>query len=236
MLVVHGNHEIIDVLGDFRYATKGAYASALGTRRRSARSSSKNSEKRTRRSGDAERQPGSVARACFRACPRLFLPGGEMAIRMAKNPTVLQVGDTVFAHAGIDMRVVEYGFQALNDDVAAWMAGVKSALPPNMVSRRRASCGRASTAAPGRRRYRRGVRLPPPGRGAGRGRRKRLVVGHTPQQGASRAGAAAGSGARTSASRAASAAPAAGDRRFVPADASACSPRDTRTDELSRTQ
>ena len=35
-------------------------------------------------------------------------------MRMAKNPTVLQVGDTVFAHAGIDMRVVEYGFQALN--------------------------------------------------------------------------------------------------------------------------
>ena len=52
----------------------------------------------------------------------LFLPGGEMALRMAKNPTVLQVGDTVFAHAGIDMRAVEYGFQALNDDVAAWIA------------------------------------------------------------------------------------------------------------------
>jgi len=36
----------------------------------------------------------------------LFLPGGEMAMKMASNPTVLQVGDTVFAHAGIDMSTV----------------------------------------------------------------------------------------------------------------------------------
>ena len=76
----------------------------------------------------------------------LFLPGGEMAVKMASNPTVLQVGDTVFAHAGIDKSTVEYGFQRLNDEVAAWMTG-KSSTPPNRCWRRRAWCGRAITAA-----------------------------------------------------------------------------------------
>ena len=63
---------------------------------------------------------------------QLFLPGGEMAVKMAVNPTVLQVGDTVFAHAGIDSSTVDYGFQRLNDEVAAWMVG-KTSTPPKQV-------------------------------------------------------------------------------------------------------
>ena len=31
---------------------------------------------------------------------QLFLPGGEMAVKMAVNPTVLQVGDTVLLTPG----------------------------------------------------------------------------------------------------------------------------------------
>ena len=49
--------------------------------------------------------------AGIRARNQLFLPGGEMAMKMASNPTVLQVGDTVFAHAGITSDHVDYGFQ-----------------------------------------------------------------------------------------------------------------------------
>ena len=56
--------------------------------------------------------PGGVnPETCMGVLARrdLFLPGGEMAVRLASNPTVLQVGDTVFAHAGIDKSTVEYG-------------------------------------------------------------------------------------------------------------------------------
>ena len=59
------------------------------------------------------------------------LPGGEMAVKMV-NPTVLQVGDTVFAHARIDSSTVDYGFQRLNDEVAAWIMG-KTSTPPKQV-------------------------------------------------------------------------------------------------------
>ena len=183
VLVVHGNHEIMNVLGDFRYATKGAYAEC-------ARYAEAKRNKQIEKLGSENvpplpEVPNDVNPETYRgvlARRDLFLPGGEMALKMAKNPTVLQVGDTVFAHAGIDMRAVEYGFQALNDDVAAWMAGVKKT-PPNMVLEEKgvvwtreyggADAGVTAEASACRRL---GEALDAVGA-------KRLVVGHTPQQG-----------------------------------------------------
>ena len=192
VLVVHGNHEIMNVLGDFRYATKGAYAEC-------ARYAEAKRQKLVEKLGEENapplpETPEDVNPETYRgvlARRDLFLPGGEMALRMAKNPTVLQVGDTVFAHAGIDMRAVEYGFQALNDDVAAWMAGVKKT-PPNMVLEEKgvvwtreyggADAGVTAEASACRRL---GEALDAVGA-------KRLVVGHTPQQG----GVSSGCGGR----------------------------------------
>ena len=192
VLVVHGNHEIMNVLGDFRYATKGAYAEC-------ARYAEAKRQKLVEKLGEENapplpETPEDVNPETYRgvlARRDLFLPGGEMAMRMAKNPTVLQVGDTVFAHAGIDMRAVEYGFQALNDDVAAWMAGVKKT-PPNMVLEEKgvvwtreyggADAGVTAEASACRRL---GEALDAVGA-------KRLVVGHTPQQG----GVSSGCGGR----------------------------------------
>jgi len=192
VLVVHGNHEIMNVLGDFRYATKGAYAEC-------ARYAEAKRQKLVEKLGEENapplpETPEDVNPETYRgvlARRDLFLPGGEMALRMAKNPTVLQVGDTVLAHAGIDMRAVEYGFQALNDDVAAWMAGVKKT-PPNMVLEEKgvvwtreyggADAGVTAEASACRRL---GEALDAVGA-------KRLVVGHTPQQG----GVSSGCGGR----------------------------------------
>ena len=112
----------------------------------------------------------------------LFLPGGEMAVKMASNPTVLQVGDTVFAHAGITENHVDYGFQRLNNEVAGgWW--VRTLSPSKHVLEEKgvvwtrdyggAVCGNKSEAAACKRldilAHRRA--------GA-----KRPIVGHTPQQ------------------------------------------------------
>lgn len=182
VFVVHGNHEIMNVLGDFRYATKGAYGEC-------ARWADAKREKQIAKVGEENVEPlpeipkdvnpetymGVLARR------DLFLPGGEMAMKMANNPTVLQVGDTVFAHAGIDMNTVEYGFQQLNNDVAAWMSGSKKT-PPKMVLEEKgvvwtrdyggADAGITAEASACRRL---GEALDAVGA-------KRLVVGHTPQQ------------------------------------------------------
>jgi len=183
VLVVHGNHEIMNVLGDFRYATKGAYAEC-------ARYAEAKRMKQIEKLGvenvpPLPEVPNDVNPETYRgvlARRELFLPGGEMALKMARNPTVLQVGDTVFAHAGIDMNTVEYGFQELNDDVAAWMAGAKKN-PPKMVLEEKgvvwtrdyggADAGVTAEATACRRL---GEALDAVGA-------KRLIVGHTPQQG-----------------------------------------------------
>ena len=182
VLVTHGNHEIMNVLGDFRYATKGAYGEcARYAAKARAREIAKYGEENVAPLPDIpdgvnpETYMGVLARR------QLFLPGGEMAVKMAVNPTVLQVGDTVFAHAGIDSSTVDYGFQRLNDEVAAWMVG-KTSTPPKQVLEEKgvvwtreyggADAGVTAEATACRRL---GEALDATGA-------KRLIVGHTPQQ------------------------------------------------------
>ena len=56
-----------------------------------------------------------------RARLALYTPGQPMAIELSKNPTVLVVNDTVFAHGGLLPEHVEYGIETINAEVAAWM-------------------------------------------------------------------------------------------------------------------
>lgn len=46
-----------------------------------------------------------------------------MARELAKNPTVLVVNDTVFAHGGLLPIHVNYGLERINAEMAAWMRG-----------------------------------------------------------------------------------------------------------------
>jgi hypothetical protein len=56
-----------------------------------------------------------------RARLALFCPGQPMALELSKNPTVLIVNDTVFAHGSLMPRHVNYGIERINAEVAAWM-------------------------------------------------------------------------------------------------------------------
>jgi len=53
----------------------------------------------------------------------LYSPGGLVAKELAKNPTVLIVNDTVFAHGGLLPIHVNYGLERINAEMAAWMRG-----------------------------------------------------------------------------------------------------------------
>lgn len=102
--MLNGNHESLNVCGDFRYVTPGAFAeSALYA-------------------GLSESDLKDwqlVAKVRY----SLFKPGGDLAREFARNPTVLVVNDTVFAHGGLLPTHVEYGIERLNAEVAAWMRG-----------------------------------------------------------------------------------------------------------------
>lgn len=59
----------------------------------------------------------------MRARLALYTPGQPMAVELSKNPTVLVVNDTVFAHGGLLPIHVQYGIEKINAEVAAWMRG-----------------------------------------------------------------------------------------------------------------
>eukprot|EP00798_Chlamydomonas_sp_ICE-L_P008041 gene8041-1275_t len=100
--MLNGNHESLNVCGDFRYVTPGAFVeSALFA-------------------GLSENELsdwGLLARVRY----AVYKPGGPMALELAKNPTVLVVNDTAFAHGGLLPIHVNYGLKRLNAETAAWM-------------------------------------------------------------------------------------------------------------------
>lgn len=70
----------------------------------------------------------------LKARSELYSPGGLVARELAKNPTVLIVNDTVFAHGGLLPIHVNYGLERINAEMAAWMRGdvtdIGKATPP----------------------------------------------------------------------------------------------------------
>eukprot|EP00879_Flechtneria_rotunda_P016428 GHRR01017192.1.p1 GENE.GHRR01017192.1~~GHRR01017192.1.p1 ORF type:complete len:319 (+),score=54.12 GHRR01017192.1:160-1116(+) len=101
--MLNGNHESLNVCGDFRYVTPGAFIEAameFGIPREVA---VRNWE------------------GCIQARAALFLPGGLVARDLSRNPTVLVVNDTAFAHGGLLPVHVNYGLERMNAEVAAWM-------------------------------------------------------------------------------------------------------------------
>ncbi len=110
--VLNGNHEVMNVQGDFRYVTPGGFSEFRDV---------------TGGSPDVTRMP-SVAQGRAAA----FFPRGRYAKQLGARNTVVTVGDTVFAHGGVLPKHVEYGITRLNSEVRAWMNGTR-AEPPAVV-------------------------------------------------------------------------------------------------------
>lgn len=80
--MLNGNHESLNVCGNFRYVTRGAFtesAIAAGLREDSLK----------------------IWDNLLKSRLKLYAPGGPMARELAKNPTVLIVNDTLFVHGGV---------------------------------------------------------------------------------------------------------------------------------------
>jgi hypothetical protein len=162
--VVHtlnGNHELMNVAGDFRYVTEGGFKDFEGLPGMPL------SDPRV-----AELPAPSRARAAA------FLPGAPYAKRLAKRDVIAVVGDTVFVHGGLLPQHVSYGIDRINSEARAWMNGDAKSQPsiltaedapvwsrhyggPSVGARECETLGRALASVPA----------------------KRLVVGHTVQKG-----------------------------------------------------
>jgi hypothetical protein len=103
--VLNGNHELMNASGDLRYVTEDGLRDYEAVPLSSSRKLSPSVPPKAR---------GRMA---------AFLPGSDLARKLAQRNTVAIVGDTVFAHAGVLAKHVRYGIGRINDDVRQFLRG-----------------------------------------------------------------------------------------------------------------
>jgi hypothetical protein len=154
---LNGNHEAMNVQGDFRYVTPAGLSAFGGLNVRS--------------------QYAAAAPEPFRQRAEAFLPGGQYARVLATRDVIAVVGDSVFVHGGVLPEHVAYGIERINRETRAWMNG--DGAPPEVITAERApvwardysSDGPSAAACESLSRVLRAL-------GA-----RRMVVGHTVQKG-----------------------------------------------------
>ncbi len=106
VVLLNGNHEVMNVQGDMRYVQDEAFGllkNVDGIDEHSSQVSAYPIRERSRRAA--------------------MMPGGIYARRLANQDIVAIVGDTLFVHAGLLPRHVRFGLGRLNAEARGWMAG-----------------------------------------------------------------------------------------------------------------
>jgi hypothetical protein len=118
--VLNGNHEVMNVEGDFRYVTPDGFRDYPSTDAAGLYVST------------LERLPAEQ-----RGRAAAFLPGEEVAKRLAKRPSIIQVGDNVFVHGGLLARHVRQGIGKINREIQEWMAAPSTKQAPSIATDQR---------------------------------------------------------------------------------------------------
>ncbi|KAK1272351.1 hypothetical protein QJS04_geneDACA005967 [Acorus gramineus] len=149
---VNGNHETMNVEGDFRYVDPGAFDECIdflehlkdcgdnwddafvGWHRVSEMYKENNAMSQSQwtpwrlmkdSSHDADRLIQLIGQRQKGVVARssLFRPGGLLARELARHTVVLKVDDWVFCHGGLLPHHVAYGIERMNREVSHWMQG-----------------------------------------------------------------------------------------------------------------
>jgi hypothetical protein len=133
VIVVLGNHEAMNLTGDYRYTTAGEYASFAdadsAAKRERLYELNKTSIEASYRAKDPKITPDAAHQAWIAATPLgwvehklAWMPSGELGKWATQNPAVLKIGDTLFAHGGLSTEYARIPLDELNRRVAAAMA------------------------------------------------------------------------------------------------------------------
>ncbi|KAJ0606270.1 putative calcineurin-like phosphoesterase domain, ApaH type [Helianthus annuus] len=142
IITMNGNHEIMNVDGDFRYVTPSglhefknwAYWFSVGNRMKSLCDGLELDKDLY--DGVPFSFPGVKHEYVdgFRARIAALRPNGPIARRfLSKNLTVVVVGENVFVHGGMLPRHVVYGLERINEEVRDWISGVKERVASSLV-------------------------------------------------------------------------------------------------------
>ncbi|XP_057957237.1 shewanella-like protein phosphatase 2 isoform X2 [Malania oleifera] len=142
VITMNGNHEIMNVDGDFRYVTKSGLDEfkvwadwfCVGNDIKSLCSGLPNPK------DPFEGVPlffSNVKKEILhgiRARIAALQPDGPISARfLSQNATVLVVGESVFVHGGLLPNHVFYGLERINADVRDWICGLKGRVSPSYL-------------------------------------------------------------------------------------------------------
>ncbi len=102
LITLLGNHELMNVFGDFRYVSE---------------------------EGLDEFKEFAVTDAPESGRLQAFKPGGTYAKILADNPIAIIIGDTLFIHAGLTKHFLEYGLERMNKESQQLLTGKFKDIP-----------------------------------------------------------------------------------------------------------
>jgi len=132
-IVVLGNHEAMNLIGDDRYTTPGEYAafadSQSAARRDRVYEANRAALEATARATNPTITPEQVRSAWMADHPLGWVehrlawgPSGELGKWAAANPAIVKIGGTLFVHGGVSAEYAKQPFDAVNRRVATAMA------------------------------------------------------------------------------------------------------------------
>ena len=133
VIVVLGNHEAMNLLGDYRYTTRGEYAAFADNRSVARRErlyiANRQQLEAAARGTNPNVLPSEVRQQWLAQTPlgwvehrMAWSPSGELGRWAARNPAVVRIGDTLFVHGGLSAEYAKGPIEEINRRVAAAMA------------------------------------------------------------------------------------------------------------------
>ncbi|KAA0034185.1 shewanella-like protein phosphatase 2 [Cucumis melo var. makuwa] len=144
IITMNGNHEIMNVEGDFRYVTKEGLEEfrawgdwfSVGNKMKALCVGLETPKDPFQGLPTAFRGVKEEFHPGFRARIAALHPNGPISSRfLSQNTTVLVVGESVFVHGGLLPGHVSYGLQRINEEVRDWIKGLSGKFAPDYCRR-----------------------------------------------------------------------------------------------------
>jgi hypothetical protein len=133
VVVILGNHEAMNLLGDYRYTTAGEYAAFVDGQSAARRERLYGLNKAAIETSYHAKDPALTAEAIHAAWlastplgwaehKLAWMPSGELGKWATHNPAIARIGDTLFVHGGISSEYAKIPMDEVNRRAAAAMA------------------------------------------------------------------------------------------------------------------
>ncbi|KAK7339554.1 hypothetical protein VNO77_20228 [Canavalia gladiata] len=140
IITMNGNHEIMNVEGDFRFVTESGVEEfriwgewfRIGNKMKSLCHGLETPKDIMEGVPESFRGVRKEFLDGFRARVAALRPNGPISRRfLTQNVTVLVVGDSIFVHGGLLPHHVSYGLEKINEEVRDWINGSTGRFSPS---------------------------------------------------------------------------------------------------------